>query len=164
LSFKGFTKLENSWHWNKAATADKSGYKSKPFFFFLFKKWHFRTNDLNTYFEVNFFSILSYYLILIWFYDLIWSKAEFWRWVTCSKVICSKKLLDTKISTAWHQVWRGGRNVEFHYYDWQFFSECQKWLLSWSQLQHHNVENGFLVHHYYDDQNVKNSIKSRLST
>ena len=30
---------------------------------------------------------------------------------------------------------RGGRNVEFHYYDWSFF---------------HNVENGFWVDHNYD--------------
>jgi hypothetical protein len=28
----------------------------------------------------------------------------------------------------------------------------------------HNVENGFLVDHYYDDQNVENSIKNRLLT
>jgi hypothetical protein len=49
----------------------------------------------------------------------------------------------------------GGRNVEFHYYDWQFFSERRKWLLSWSQLQHHNVENGFWVDHYIE-KNEKN--------
>ena len=49
----------------------------------------------------------------------------------------------------------GGRNVEFHYYDWQFFSEHRKWLLSWSQLGHHNVENGFWVDHYIK-KNEKN--------
>jgi len=51
----------------------------------------------------------------------------------------------------------GGRNVEFHYYDWQFFSERWKWLLSWSQLRHHNVENGFWVDHYIEknEKNIK---------
>ncbi len=44
----------------------------------------------------------------------------------------------------------GGRNIEFHYYDWQLFSERQKCLLSWSLLQHHNVKNVFWVDHYYN--------------
>ncbi len=39
-----------------------------------------------------------------------------------------------------HNIWGGGQNVEFHYYDWRFFSERRKWLLSWSLLRHHNVE------------------------
>jgi hypothetical protein len=29
-----------------------------------------------------------------------------------------------------HNIWGGGQNVEFHYYDWRFFSERRKWLLS----------------------------------
>ncbi len=37
----------------------------------------------------------------------------------------------------------------------EFFSHRQKWLLSWSQLQHHNVKNGFLVDHYIK-KNEKN--------
>ncbi len=32
----------------------------------------------------------------------------------------------------------------------EFFSQHQKWLLSWSQLRHHNVENGFLVDHHIE--------------
>ena len=42
----------------------------------------------------------------------------------------------------------GGRNVEFHYYDWSFFSQCQKCLFSSSLLQNHYIKNVFLVHHY----------------
>ncbi len=34
-------------------------------------------------------------------------------------------------------------------------SQRQKWLLSWSQLQYHNVKNGFLVDHYIE-KNEKN--------
>ncbi len=44
----------------------------------------------------------------------------------------------------------GGWNVEFHYYDWPFFSLHRKWLFSWSLLRHHYIENGFLVDHYYN--------------
>ncbi len=62
------------------------------------------------------------------------------RWLVC-------KINDIKMG--------GGRNVEFHYYDWQFFSEHLKWLLSWSQLRHHNVKNGFWVDHYIE-KNEKN--------
>jgi hypothetical protein len=39
-----------------------------------------------------------------------------------------------KIKSIWGTFSRGGRNVEFHYYDWGFF---------------HNIENGFLVDHNY---------------
>ena len=35
----------------------------------------------------------------------------------------------------------------------------QKWLFSWSLLQHHYIKNGFLVDHYYDNQNVEKNIK-----
>ncbi len=34
-------------------------------------------------------------------------------------------------------------------------SQRRKWFLSWSQLRHHNVENGFLVDHYIK-KNEKN--------
>ncbi len=36
-------------------------------------------------------------------------------------------------------------------------SQRRKWLLSWSQLRHHNVENGFLVDHYIEknEKNIK---------
>ena len=39
---------------------------------------------------------------------------------------------------------RGGRNVKFHYYDRPFFQ---------------NIESVFLVHHYYDNQNIKKDIE-----
>ncbi len=42
----------------------------------------------------------------------------------------------------------GGRNVEFHYYDWSFFSQRQKCLFSSSLLRNHYIKNVFLVHHY----------------
>ncbi len=50
----------------------------------------------------------------------------------------------------WHSKRRGGRNVEFHYYNKPFFSLHRKWLFSWSLLRHHYIQNGFLVDHYYD--------------
>ncbi len=61
---------------------------------------------------------------------------------------------------SWDKRTGGGRNVKFHYYDWPFFSLHQKWLFSWSLLCHHNIENGFLVDHYYD---ITTTTKKRLS-
>ena len=52
----------------------------------------------------------------------------------------------------------GGRNVEFHYYDWPFFSEHRKCLFSSSLLLHQNIESLFLVDHNYEidkDQNIE---------
>jgi hypothetical protein len=52
----------------------------------------------------------------------------------------------------------GGRNVEFHYYDWPFTSERRNCLFSSSLLRHQNVESVFLVHHYIEidkDHNVE---------
>ncbi len=49
---------------------------------------------------------------------------------------------------------RGGRNVEFHYYDRPFFSLHWKWLFSWSLLWHHYIKSPFLVDHYYDTYDV----------
>ena len=52
----------------------------------------------------------------------------------------------------------GGRNVEFHYYDWPFFSEHQKCLFSSSLLLHQNIESLYLVDHNYEidkDQNIE---------
>jgi hypothetical protein len=62
---------------------------------------------------------------------------------------------------------RGGRNVEFHYYNRPFFSLHRKWLFSWSLLRHHYIKNGFLVDHYikidkdhhYKNQNVEKNVK-----
>ncbi len=53
----------------------------------------------------------------------------------------------------------GGRNVKFQNYDWPFFSERWNCLFSLSLLQHHNVENGFWVDHYYDNQNIEKNIE-----
>jgi hypothetical protein len=53
----------------------------------------------------------------------------------------------------------GGRNVELQNYDWPFFSERRNCLFSLSLLRHHNVENGFWVDHYYDDQNIEKNIE-----
>ncbi len=56
-----------------------------------------------------------------------------------------------------HEV-GGGRNVEFHYYDWPFISERRNCLFSSSLLRHQNVESVFLVHHYIEidkDHNVE---------
>ncbi len=58
----------------------------------------------------------------------------------------------------------GGRNIKFQNVDRPKISERRNGLFSWSLLQHHNVENGFWVDQNYDDQNVENSIKNRLST
>jgi hypothetical protein len=54
---------------------------------------------------------------------------------------------------------RGGRDVKFQSVDWPFFSLLRKWLFSWSLLRHHYIENGFLVNHYYKNQNVEKNIK-----
>jgi hypothetical protein len=54
----------------------------------------------------------------------------------------------------------GGWNVEFQNYDWPIFSERQNGLFSFSQLQNQNIENGFLVYHYYKNQNVEKNIKN----
>ncbi len=55
----------------------------------------------------------------------------------------------------------GGRNVEFQNYDWPIFSERRNGLFSFSQLQNQNVENGFLVYHYYENKNVKKNIENQ---
>ena len=57
----------------------------------------------------------------------------------------------------------GGRNVDDQNVDRPKISERQNGLFSWSERRHQNVENVFWVDHYYDDQNVENSIKNRLS-
>jgi hypothetical protein len=35
----------------------------------------------------------------------------------------------------------------------------RKRLFSWSLLRHHYIKNGFLVDHYYDNQNIEKNIK-----
>ena len=50
---------------------------------------------------------------------------------------------------------RGGRNVQFHYYDRPFFSDHQNCHFSSSLLHHQNIKSVFLVHHYYYNQNIK---------
>ena len=55
----------------------------------------------------------------------------------------------------------GGRNIEFQNYDWPIFSERQNGLFSFSQLQNQNVKNGFLVYHYYKNQNVEKNIENQ---
>jgi hypothetical protein len=57
--------------------------------------------------------------------------------------------------SAVQEMTRGGRNVEFHYYDRPFFSERQNCLFSSSLIRHQNVESVFLVHHYYYNQNIE---------
>ena len=63
----------------------------------------------------------------------------------------------------WRQnvYWGGGRNVEFQNYDWPIFSERRNGLFSFSQLRNQNVENGFLVYHYYENQNVEKNIENQ---
>ncbi len=63
---------------------------------------------------------------------------------------------------------RGGRNVEFHYYDRPFFSELWKCLFSSLLLQHQNVEieidkdQNIEIDkdHYYENQNVEKNEKN----
>ena len=58
----------------------------------------------------------------------------------------------------------GGRNVEFHYYDWPFFSEHQKCLFSSSLLLHQNIESLFLVDHNYKIAKIRTSKLTKITT
>ena len=55
----------------------------------------------------------------------------------------------------------GGRNVEFQNVDRPKISERRNGLFSFSQLQNQNVKNGFLVYHYYKNQNVEKNIENK---
>ena len=57
--------------------------------------------------------------------------------------------------------WGGGRNVEFQNVDRPKISERWNGLFSFSQLRNQNVENGFLVYHYYENQNVEKNIENQ---
>jgi hypothetical protein len=58
----------------------------------------------------------------------------------------------------------GGRNVEFHYYDWPFFSEHRKCLFSSSLLLHQNIESLFLVDHNYKIAKIRTSKLTKITT
>ena len=101
--------------------------------------------------------LLFIYKELFCLFWMICRYLMFWWWSSNRKVVKSEE--EKNISNKHYQCWRGGWNVEFHYYDRRFFSQHRKWLFSWSQLQHHYIKNGFLVDHYYDNQNVEKNIK-----
>jgi hypothetical protein len=55
----------------------------------------------------------------------------------------------------------GGQNVEFQNVDRPKISERRNGLFSFSQLRNQNVKNGFLVYHYYENQNVEKNIENQ---
>ena len=84
-------------------------------------------------------------------------KVGFSRWFLMLVLVCPVPLNDS-----WRKRLGKGHYYENHNVKNQKEhrkickpSQCRKWLLSWSQLWHHNIKNGFLVNHYIE-KNEKN--------
>ena len=70
--------------------------------------------------------------------------------MSCTSTVEQRMRNKGKPSRLQSKLTRGGRNVEFHYYDRPFISERQNCLFSSSLLRHQDVKSPFLVDHYYN--------------